>query len=208
MYGDGHTTTGLAGAAARERREESANHAALFEHVLERIYRYFRRLIRDPSEAEECAQRTLADLEATLREGSYDPERSFNTWMWLKAHKAFVAWCRERGKRMEPLSENADGVAAPAVGPSSGDGNARVEERLDAETVLREVERRVGTEAYECFVLRYQGGLTLDEVAETVGRDRKTVTARIQAAHALIARLLEGGPGDDGRGGSGGGRAP
>jgi len=199
MEGLGHTTTGLAGAAARERREESAHHAALFEHVVERVFRYFRRLVTDPAEAEECAQRVLVELESTLREGSYDPERSFNTWIWLKAHKVFVAWCRERGKRMEGLADEAERL--PDRAPPEARGTASVEERLDAETVLREIERRVGTEAYECFVLRYQGGLTLEEVAETVGRDRKTVGLRIKAAHALIDRLL-GAPGGGSDGGA------
>ena len=41
------TTTRLAGEAIRERAGESARQAALFERVLERVHRYFRRLIRD-----------------------------------------------------------------------------------------------------------------------------------------------------------------
>jgi RNA polymerase sigma-70 factor (ECF subfamily) len=181
------TTTGLAGRAAAEDPGEGAAHAALFERVIERVYRYFRRTVWDAGEAEECAQRTLLALERSLREGSYVAGHSFNTWIWMKAHQVFVDWCRERGRRMEPLSERGE-VPARAT-----DG---LERRLDAEAVLRAVASRLGLESYECFVLRYQGGLTLDEVAAAVGRDRKTVTARIRAAHGLIDRMLgkEGAP--------------
>lgn len=181
-------TTGFARAAAQEPPGENAAHAALFERVVERVHRYFQKMVRDAGEAEECTQRALLALERSLREGRYDPARSWNAWMWLKAHSVFVDWCRERGRRHEPLPDGDDEAAA-----RSGDDIGRIDERLDAEAVLREVERRLGTETYECFVLRYQGGLTMEEVAETVGRDRKTVAARLKAAHALAERLLGGG---------------
>src|SRR4051812_8210422 len=79
-------TTELANDAFREPRDQSARHAALFERIASRIYGYFARTVRDRTEAEELAQRTLVELERSLREQSYDPARSFNVWMWLKAH--------------------------------------------------------------------------------------------------------------------------
>jgi len=181
----GAKTTGIARAAALEPPGDGAAHAALFERVVERIHRYFKKMVFDAGEAEECTQRALLALERSLREGRYDPARSWNAWMWMKAHSVFVDWCRERGRRHEPLPDEAL--------PAAGDDIRRIDERLDAEAVLRAVERRLGTETYEIFVLRYQGGLTMEEVAETVGRDRKTVAARLKAAHALAERLLGGG---------------
>ena len=98
--------------------------------------------------------------------------------MWLKAHGVFQQWCRERAtKRTVPLG---DAPAAPL----------EAERRLDAEHVLREVQRRLGDECYEVFVLYYEGGLTQAEVAEAVSRDRKTVAARLRQAHELIGELL------------------
>jgi RNA polymerase sigma factor (sigma-70 family) len=171
--------------------------AELFERILARIHRYFSRMVRDPVEAEECVQRTLVELERSLREGTYDPERSFNAWMWLKARTAWAAWCRERERRPRSLPDDF-GLAASggAAGAQEGREVASVERRLDAETVLAEVKRRLGDEAHEAFVLYYEGELTLAEVAETLGRDRKTVSRRISDAHALIDRLLgrSGGP--------------
>jgi RNA polymerase sigma factor (sigma-70 family) len=171
-------TTELAGDALRETRSSDERHAALFERVASRIYRYFVKTVWDRNEAEELAQRTLLELEKSLREKSYDPARSFNAWLWLKAHGVFQQWCRERAtKRTVPL------VEAPAA-------PADAERRLDAEHVLREVQRRLGDECYEVFVLYYEGGLTQAEVAEAVSRDRKTVAARLRQAHELIGELL------------------
>jgi RNA polymerase sigma factor (sigma-70 family) len=176
-------TTELAGEAYREPRDARRRHAELFERIAGRIYRYFSRTVWDPHEAEELAQRTLVELERSLRERSYDPARSFNAWMWLKAHTVFAQWCRERERRAGPL---ADEPAARA--------DASVDARLDAEQVLREVHRRLGDETYEILVLAYEGELTQVEIAEAVGRDRKTVAARLSQARALALSLLgEGG---------------
>lgn len=176
------TTTGFAIAAARQ--DETAR-AALFERIIERMHRYFARMVRDPGEAEECLQRALIELDRTIQDGSYDPGRSFNAWMWLKARTVWAQWCREREKRPQTLP--AEDVA---IGARAGAGSPSVERRLDAVTVLEEVARRLGDEWREAFLLYYEGDLTLEEVAETLGRDRKTVTKRIQEAHELIDRLL------------------
>lgn len=175
---DGPKTTELAGDALRETRSSNERHAALFERVAARIYRYFVKTVWDRNEAEELAQRTLVELERSLREKSYDPARSFNAWMWLKAHGVFQQWCRERAtKKMAPLE---DVITVPA----------KDDRKLDAEHVLRELQRRLGDECYEVFVLYYEGGLTQTEVAEAVSRDRKTVGARLRQAHELIEELL------------------
>jgi RNA polymerase sigma factor (sigma-70 family) len=193
-HGAQGTTTRLAGDAAREPSGDGPTRAELFERVFERIYRYFRKTVWDADAADDCTQRTLVELERSLREGLYEPGRSFNTWIWMKAHKVFVAHCRERGRALEALDDAA--LAARAAAPI--DPPQAVDERLDAAAVLRAVADRLGPEAHECFVLRYEGELTLDAIAVTVGRDRKTVAARIRAAHALIERLL----GDSSRGGA------
>jgi len=175
---EGPKTTELAGDALRETRSANERHAALFERVAGRIYRYFVKTVWDRNEAEELAQRTLVELERSLREKSYDPARSFNAWLWLKAHGVFQQWCRERAtKKTVPLEE-------PLVRPAPPD------DKLDAEHVLRELQRRLGDECYEVFVLYYEGGLSQTEVAEAVGRDRKTVAARLRQAHALIEEML------------------
>jgi RNA polymerase sigma factor (sigma-70 family) len=178
----GPRTTELAGAAWREPLDASARHGELFERIAGRIYGYFAKTVWDKLEAEELAQRTLVELERSLREKSYDPARSFNAWMWLKAHTVFAQWCRERQKRAAPLASE------PAAPEKASDA------RLDAELVLREVQRQLGDETYEILVLAYQSGLTNVEIAEAVGRDRKTVATRLREARELATRLLEGEP--------------
>lgn len=186
-----HTTTQLAADAMRSGSQAARlAHGLLFERVLERVHRYFRRMIRDATEAEDCLSRTIVLLEESLRSNKYDPGRSFNAWMWLKAHTVYAQWCREREKRPAQLEVEVPGERVVARRSSEDDGVGARERALDAAHVLEQVAARLGPEVYECFVLYYEGGLTQEEVATAVERDRKTVRKRIAEAHALIDELL------------------
>ena len=156
-------------------------HAALFQRILRRIYAYFQRMTRDPHEADECLQQTLLLLQESLTRRTYDPQRSFNTWMWLKARTVWAQWCRQRERRPQALPEGV---------PDARDDVGDASRRSDATAILQRVREQLGEEAYEAFVLYYEGGLTQAEVAATLERDRKTVRERIRAVHALIDELL------------------
>lgn len=174
-------TTELARVALAERGAGQGS-AALFERVLARVHRYFFRLTRDRDQAEECAQETLLLLERSLHEGQYDG-RSFNTWTFLKAHRVWVGWCRRREREARELPAHL--ARGPADDPSGA-----IERRLDAARLLGELEARLGAETLEAFVLRYEGGLGLEEVAAASECERRTVSRRLERAHALIDELL------------------
>ena len=179
-----HTTTELArqvmflGPTA-----ERVNHAALYERVMRRIYRYFCRLLESSEDAADCLQRTILLLEESLRSGKYDPDRSFNTWLWLKARTVFAQWCRAHER--EP--NRAEGF--PELGTTDPDLK-NADRRHDADKLLRLVAARLGPEAFETFTLYYESGLSLVDVAELIGCTRKTVRRRIDASHQAIERFL------------------
>lgn len=178
-----HTTTQLAAQAMSGAPAARVAHAALFERILERVHRYFRRMLRDQDAAADCLQKTLALLEESLVRGTYEPDRSFNTWMWLKARTVFAQYCREHARAPDQLE-------GPRADPEARDPSELVSERLDAAAVLERVRSDLGEETYEAFVLYYEGGLTQEELAAALERDRKTIRKRIRAAHELIDRLL------------------
>ncbi len=178
----GSKTTALAARAAAESPASNAEHERLFERVYERIFRYFWRICGDPEAAGDNTQETLLLLESSLREGRYEPGRSFNTWIFLKAHRVYCAWCRSRVRKTTALVEEP--LEAPRI--------EAVERRLDATQALEAVRNELGDEACEAFVLRYEGGLSLDALASVLGCTRKTLGRRLQAAHRVIDRLLEG----------------
>jgi RNA polymerase sigma factor (sigma-70 family) len=173
-------TTHLAGEAAREPRDSNQSQAVLFERIAPRIKRYLLGNVRG-AEAEELAQRALLEIERSLRDGTYDPARSFNTWAWLKVRTVLAQWYRECGRRPQSI-DTAEEPQDP--------GERSADERLDATHVLREVRRRLGQETYDAFLLYYEEGLTQEEIGDVLGRDRKTVRLRLREAHGLIRDLL------------------
>lgn len=177
-------TTYLAGRVVASAVGSSAAHAQLVERVLPRVLRYFQRLVGD-QEAEDCLQETLLALEQSLSAGDYDPTRSYNAWLWLKARTVWAQWCRRREKRLLSLPEGAE----PTEGaPRPGEDVAH---RLDAEQLLAALRARLGDDVYETFLLYQEGELTQDEVAATVGCDPKTVRKRLKQAEATLERLRQ-----------------
>ena len=174
-------TTHLAGAAVGAPAERDLR-AALFERVLERIHRYFARVVWDSSAVDDCVQQTLLALERSLQEGTYDPRRSFNRWMWLKAHSVYVNHCRARAREPSSLPE-----AEPCAEEPEQD---HVESRLDAEAVLTHLRKELDPESVGMFVLFYGEGHTITDLAALTGRDRKTVRARLKNAKAAALKLL------------------
>lgn len=178
-----NTTTHIAGEALKLGPGGRSLRASLFERIMERIHRYFVKLIWDAHAVDDCLQRTLLRLETSLSEGSYDPERSFNRWMWLKAHSVYVDYCRER----RPAQQ------LPASLPDRGrSGTAQVEARLDATTVFDTLRCDLPAEVFEVFVLRHDGGQNLSQIAALLGRDRKTVRKHLKHAERAALKLLKG----------------
>jgi RNA polymerase sigma factor (sigma-70 family) len=173
------TTTHLAGQALDGADARSVR-ALLFERVLDRIHRYFSRLIFSPEGAEDCAQQTLLRLERSLQDGTYDPQRSFNRWMWIKAHSVYVDYCRAHAR------QPAEPLPADALAPEPASADAR----LDAAALLELLRARLEPEDLEIFTLFFAEELTISEIAALVGRDRKTVRKRLDAAKAIALRAL------------------
>jgi len=159
--------------------------ALLFERVMQRIYAYFVRLLHDATEVEDCLQNTLLRLETSLRDGVYNPQHSFNRWMWLKAHSVYVDHLRQAQRRPVALDEQPAGLPSREL--------AQTEARLDAEVVLQRLRSELEGLDLEAFVLRFQEGMSLPEIAQLQGCSTKTVRRRLKTADTVAQRLLGSG---------------
>ncbi len=175
------TTTHLAGQAAGG--GGLSLRSRLFERVMGRIHNYFRKLVWDPHAVDDCLQRTLIRLDASLQDGSYDPNRSFNAWIWLKAHSVFVEYCREHARRPAPMPR----PHGPAVPPQT----EAIDRRLDAAWLLGKLRVELDPACFEAFVLYYGEGQSLSRVAALQGHDRKTVRKRLLAAKQRALQLYQ-----------------
>ncbi len=147
---------------------------------MERINKYFRKLVWDPQSVEDCQQQTLLRIEKALQENRYDPKRSFNRWMWTIAHRVYVDHCRERHRFPAAL------VVEPKT-PRSG--QAGIEARIDAKAVLDTLRSELSPEAFEVFILHYDQGHTISKISAVTERDRKTVRKWLQQGVRIAQRL-------------------
>src|SRR5215470_2771894 len=75
--------------------------AALMERYQHRLYRYLLRLVKQPGTAEDLFQQTW--LRVMERIKSYDPESSFDAWLFSVAHNLAIDYLRRY--RPESLDE-------------------------------------------------------------------------------------------------------
>ncbi|MEM7405957.1 MAG: RNA polymerase sigma factor [Pseudomonadota bacterium] len=170
----------------------AAGDAAAFETLYARhkgpLFRYFQRQC-EPSQAEELFQDVWMRL-IKSRE-SYQVEAKFTTYLYRIAHNRLVDHYRMRARRDETSLDAAsedDGYepAAPATEePSAISGRreqvARFAEALD----------NLPEEQREAFVLREEGGLSLDEIAAATNVGRETAKSRLRYAVSRLRKALE-----------------
>ncbi len=145
------------------------------------------RLVHDRAVAEELAQDAF--VRAFARLDSYDPERRFSAWFFRVLHNLVIDHLRRR--RVETVSLDAltaDGYSGP---PDTGTASPEDElERRGLAAALEDALGRLRQEYREVVVLRYQQGLTVEEVAETLDLPEGTVKTFLHRARKELAGLL------------------
>jgi RNA polymerase sigma-70 factor (ECF subfamily) len=134
-----------------------------------------RRLVRDPSEADDVAQETLM----TALSSEVPPQRP-----WLARVARNVARMRARSETARVHREGSRGPAAPA--PSAAD----LAEKLEAQRLLVEAVRDLGEPYRATILLHYWEHKTSEEIAAIQGVPAGTVRWRLKwGVDALRERL-------------------
>ncbi|MBI2188212.1 MAG: sigma-70 family RNA polymerase sigma factor [Acidobacteria bacterium] len=143
------------------------------------------RLVRDRAVAEELAQDAF--VRAFARLSTYDPERKFSAWFFRVLHNLVIDYLRRR--RIDTVSLDAltaEGYPGPQADSSPED---ELERRSLADALEKALEH-LRTEYREVVVLRYQQGLTVDEIAGVLGLPEGTVKTFLFRARKELAALL------------------
>ncbi len=149
------------------------------------LYRFILRGVADRASADELFQETWS--RAIASRSRYRIEAKFSTWLLQIAHNLIVD--NYRRERPQADAEETDTVMRLLELPEH--------ERPDQ--VLSEFEQRrrlqltletLSNEQREAFLLRVEGGLGLDEIAEVTGAGHETVKSRLRYAFAKIRERL------------------
>lgn len=162
----------------------------LIEKYQHRLLRYLVHLTGRRDLAEDLFQETW--IRVLERGRQYDARHEFSTWLFTIARNLLFDHLRR--KQLVSLDGLADpDGAAPFDIPSTGQPSA-----FDA-TVQREQNEqisvgmeRIAAEYREALVLRFQEGMSLEEIAQVTGAPLGTVKSRIYRGLSALEPWLKG----------------
>lgn len=160
----------------------------LYERHGKRLFRFLLRQCGQRHVAEELLQETW--MRVIQARGRYEHRARFTTWLFRIAHNLLIDHYR-RGNPGLPASFEG----APVCDPPDPDGRAQPERaaagRQAADALLALIDGLPAAQR-EAFLMREEGGLSLEEIAEATGVGRETAKSRLRyAVSALRSGLQE-----------------
>jgi RNA polymerase sigma-70 factor, ECF subfamily len=157
---------------ARLRRRDSAALASVVARYHHRLYRYLRRLVREPAAADDLFQQTWLNVVRQI--GRYDSHRSFDTWLFAIAHNAAMDLLRRKtGESLEELAHEFSAAEPDALSA------AMASQRT---AILASEMAGLSAPCREILTLRFEEGMKLEEIAEVTRAPLSTVKSRVQRA--------------------------
>lgn len=166
----------------------------LLDHLIEkyqhRLLRYLLYLTGRPEMAEDFFQETW--IRVLERGSQYDGRHEFTTWLFTIARNLVIDdFRRKRPASIDSLAD--EDAAAPFDLPATGQPSA-----FDA-TVQREQNEQISAgmqhisaEYRESLLLRFQEGMSLEEIATVTGAPLGTVKSRIYRGLAALEPWVKG----------------
>jgi len=154
----------------------------LYERYGHRLYRYFYRMLgQDEALAGDCTQELF--LRIIEKSEAFDPNRRFSTWAYAIAANMVKNEYRRRSRLPELQRLPDDGLPQ--------DTATELFSRLDAgarRRLLEQAVQQLSEQQRECFLLRYQEELPIQEISQIVGCPEGTVKSRL---HYALRKLNE-----------------
>ena len=175
--------TGLAALLGRVASGDQVAFAALYDDVAPLVFGIAKRVVRDPTHAEEVTQEVFVDLWRLA--ARFDAARgNVRSWAATIAHRRAVD--RVRSEQSHRDRERADALTVPAA--SSGPEEIAV----DGESRQRAVSAlgQLSPPQREALELAYYGGLTHVEVADHLGIALGTAKTRIRDGLLRLRTVL------------------
>jgi RNA polymerase sigma-70 factor (ECF subfamily) len=158
------------------------------------VYRYILRQCRNAGIADELFQDVW--MSAIRVRASYAPTARFTTWIYTLAHNRIVDHWRASGQmKLASIDDDENGDARDIVESIPAAANDEPEVRVlsgELGAQLREALDALPQEQREAFLLQYEGGLSLAEIAQVTGVGTETVKSRLRYATGKLRSALGG----------------
>jgi RNA polymerase sigma-70 factor (ECF subfamily) len=160
--------------------------AALVETYQTPIYNLCYRMLGDAGEAEDAAQEAF--LRAYSQLGSYDPSRSFKTWLFSIANHHCIDRLRKR--RLTWLSIEDDLPPHPNL-QEQGPGPEEASVRREQSEAMQALLARLVPDDRSVIVMRYWYDLSYEEIAEATRTTVSAVKSRLHRARGSLAEMMQ-----------------
>lgn len=141
------------------------------------VHSLCRRMLRDPSEAEDARQDAL--IQAARKIATFDGRSAFRTWLHTVTRNVCLNAIRSASRRAVPVDE----LPQPAPRHREQD---QVATRLDVESALA----ALSPQNYDPIVLRYICDLDYQQIADLLNRPLNTVRSQIRRGRQELMDLL------------------
>jgi RNA polymerase sigma-70 factor, ECF subfamily len=162
----------------------------LIEKYQHRLLRYLMHLTGRRELAEDVFQETW--IRVLERGRQYDGRHEFSTWLFTIARNLFIDQVRrQRPASFESLADSDDSFALdiPATGqPSAFDATVQHEQN----ELITAGMQHLAQEYRETLVLRFQEGMSLEEIANVTGAPLGTVKSRIYRGLTALEPWVKG----------------
>lgn len=148
------------------------------------VYRYCRESLRDASLAEDVQQRVFIEVHRDLRR--YAGRSTLRSWLFGVVRHRVIDAAKARRRRETPLEQRAP-TDVPDSSPTAAE---RLDDARLSHALLRCLDD-VGEHVREALLLRYQQGLTFEEMAEVCGEKAGTLQARVSRALPVLRDCIE-----------------
>jgi len=163
----------------------------LYERYRPRIYRTALRILRNPQDAEDAAQRSFQRAYTNI--ARFRGDSNFSTWLTRVAINEALMLLRQRRTRPRLLDGDSDGEYNSSVlnlvdkGPTPEEALAAKELRAAVTQAISHLRKSLQT----VVLLRELQGLTSTETAQRLGLSTAAVKARVFHARRHLRRHLE-----------------
>ncbi len=164
----------------RAQEGDTESFAGLYEHFYDKIFRYLVFKTGSSVDAEDVTEEVFLRMLESISSFSWRGF-PFSSWLFRIAHNLVVDYYRKKGRQKTVPMEDASGV----IGASSYDLDSGLDLKLSMQGVYAAMQGLSKLQR-EVINLRFAGGLSLKETAESMGKKENAIKA---LQHAGIKKL-------------------
>ena len=176
---------------ARLVAEALSGSQSAFEQIVRRFQRpmigLIGRIIGDPASAEDLAQEAFVKAFRNL--AAFDTSRRLSSWLFRIAHNTAIDALRRSRRDVVPIDAAGNTTADARVAPAS----PPLPDPVERESLGRALDaalRQLRPEHRTAIVLRYEEGLSFEEIARVLGIAEPTARSHVHRARKELARHL------------------